>query len=92
MPTRTDRQLAADALPPILYCEIADLERRELNFTSEAEGDDSRDEDSSGSSDSSTTSSSSTSSSDDHDSFFRLLHCPRRFQLSEEIQNHLESL
>jgi len=68
MPTRTDRQLAADALHrAFLVNFIADLESRELDYSSDLEGDDSDDSDDSmdgsdSSSDSSSTSSSSESS------------------------------
>lgn len=68
MPTRTDRQLAADALHrAFLVNFVADLEQRELDFASDSEhSDDDMDADSS--SDSSLTSASSSSeSSDDSD-------------------------
>jgi len=71
MPTHTDRQLAADALhQQFLVNFIAELESRELDFSSDSEGDDSDDsmEGSDGSSsDSSTTTSSSSSDGDDSD-------------------------
>ena len=76
MPTRTDRQLAADALHrAFLVNFIADLESQELDYSSDSEGDDSDDSDDSmdgsdSSSDSSSTSSSLSESSDGGDSDF----------------------
>ncbi|KDR81304.1 hypothetical protein GALMADRAFT_60427 [Galerina marginata CBS 339.88] len=74
MPNRTDRQLAADALHrAFLVNFIAELESRELDYSSDSEGEDSDDsddsDDSMDSSDSSATSSSSESSSDDDSDF-----------------------
>jgi hypothetical protein len=69
MPTRTDRQLAADAFHrAFLVNFVADLEQRELDFASDSEiSDDDMDADSDSSSDSNSTSSSSSESSDSDD-------------------------